>query len=97
VDLFTIIGLLLSVFGAAYSANAALRSHFEEHIRDGAKEAADKVKFIKANDTAGNAHMVAERYAETIKTAARVWTVAHWLPILIFSFTSFLLSMFVVL
>jgi glucan phosphoethanolaminetransferase (alkaline phosphatase superfamily) len=96
VDLFTLIGLLLSVFGAAYSANAALRSHFEEDIKDGAKNAAIKVRYIKANDTSGNAHQSAQQFADKIKIAARVWTVAQWLPILVFSLTSFLLSLFVV-
>lgn len=51
-DLFTLIGMLLSVFGAAYSANSALRGHFEEEIRDGAREASSKVRFIKDNDIA---------------------------------------------
>jgi hypothetical protein len=96
VDLFTVIGLLLSVFGAAYSANAALRTHFEDKIRSGVGEASKKVKFIQANDIAGNAHATANSYADKIRIAVRIWTLAHWLPILIFSLTSFLLSLIVV-
>jgi len=89
--LFTIIGLMIAVFGATYTAISSFRTHYNPIVSEYVKQAPDKVAQIRR--LRGEADgALNEKYANRIRCGNRCW---HWfsiLPIGLFLIFSFGLS-----
>lgn len=95
-DLFNIIGLLISIFGSSFAANAALKSHYDTDIRSGHDGANEKISYIVGNDTSGSAKDEATRCGQKINSACLAWNITHWIPIVLFCLTTMILTIIVI-
>ncbi len=90
--LFSVIGLIIAVFGSTYTAISAFRTHYNPIISDFIKQAPDKVSFIRK--IRGNVDGdVGQAYYSGMLTAFKWW---HWfsiIPIALFLSFAFLLSL----
>jgi hypothetical protein len=89
--LFSVIGLLIAVFGATYTAISAFRAHYNPIISEHVKQAPDKVLSIRKlrGNADGDANQI---YYDKMLFAFRLW---HWFsigPIGLFLFFAFSLS-----
>jgi hypothetical protein len=89
--LFSVIGLLIAVFGATYTAISAFRAHYNPIVSDHIKTAPEKVALIRSSrgDSDGDAN---QKYFDQMKRAYRWW---HWCsitPIALFLLFAFGLS-----
>jgi hypothetical protein len=93
--LFTIIALMISIFGAAYSAIAALRSHYENKIRSN-KDLADRtMREINAKDRNSPTITTIRNHYQKLQFASDWWNRLNLVPIIIFCITTLTLVFFV--
>ncbi len=86
-EIFSFIGLLLSVFGAALASISGLRIHYEKFLSGTLEDLESQVDIVaergieakgKANEKAGK-----------IRFWHRVWMICHWVPVALFSILTF--------
>src|ERR1051325_8550440 len=80
--LYSLIALVISLFGAAYTAIAALRTRFDPMITDLVRGAEPQLNIISrlGSGTSDNA----SEHAKRLRFWAAVWGWSHFIPILAF-------------
>jgi len=91
-EMFTFIGLLLSIFGATYGAVSALRAHFGEEIRE--KLSAVPAILESIPESAKTHHQQAKRRAKWTLKFIRLWYWAQSIPLVIFAIAAFCLAFY---
>lgn len=87
----TLIGILLSVFGASYAAVSSLKSHLGERVdlwSTCIKTHIESIEGVKDGATDTNILGV-RRHAKRFKFHHQCWMGAHWIPIFLFSLFMF--------
>lgn len=88
--LYSLIALVLSVFGATYTALGALRAYYDEDVRKNNEVVQQRMNDIKQK--APNSLAVAEPYARCVTFWARIWKWSYSVPIVFFMVVVFLIG-----
>ncbi|MDX6765620.1 MAG: hypothetical protein SFU85_02405 [Candidatus Methylacidiphilales bacterium] len=79
--IYSLVALLLSLFGATYTVLNVLRTASEKRLKDEYESADVKLASIKKNSGTGQTSALAEKYTHSIKRNYAAWKYIHLLPL----------------
>lgn len=82
-ELFTLVGLMLAIFGGTYAAIAAMRSHLDTRVETAYRVLKKQITELRRLDQEA-AIQEGERHAHCIRKWRRIWIVSHLIPIIFF-------------
>lgn len=92
VDLFTIISLMIGIFGATYTVIASIKNLFSGHVSRFKSKGQEQLKYLNEHKPG---HKTENRIFKIIKSASFVWEFSFLIPVGVFAWYIFPLAFLV--
>lgn len=89
--IYSLVALLLSLFGATYTVMANFRNSSEAGLKEEVEGTEGRLTFIK-NHAGPEGEVQADEYAQMIRTRFGVWLICHYVPLGFFCVVILVLS-----